>query len=84
MALMGLSFDYSRHTEFKYGIQRGLWLILLGYILNLLRGVLPIVYVNLLSPSRAAQIPDAVANLTDAFWSTTSCNSPDWRSSPWP
>ncbi len=67
MALMGISFYYSRHTEFKYGIQRGLWLILLGYILNLLRGVLPIVYVNLLSPSRAAQIPDAVASLTDAF-----------------
>ncbi len=66
MALMGISFYYSRHTELRYGIERGLWLILLGYILNLLRGVLPIVTIDLFAPSRAAQIPDAVANLADA------------------
>ena len=67
MVLMGISFYYSKHTDFKYGIERGLWLILLGYILNLFRGVLPIVYVGLFAPSRAAHIPDAVANLADAF-----------------
>jgi len=67
MALMGISFYYSKHTGFKYCIKRGLWLILLGYILNLFRGVLPIVYIDSFYPSRAAHIPDAVANLTDAF-----------------
>jgi uncharacterized membrane protein len=67
MALMGVSFYYSRNTDLKFGIKRGLEIILLGYILNILRGILPIFVVSLLAPSVAESIPQAVANYHDAF-----------------
>ena len=68
MALMGISFYYSRNTDFYTGFIRGLKVILLGYVLNLCRGVLPIFLARLFVPSRAESIPEAVANYGDAFF----------------
>ncbi len=67
MTLMGLSFYYSRNKDLKSGIRRGLQIILFGYLLNFFRGVLPVYMTGLLSPSKAAGIPAAVADYTDAF-----------------
>jgi uncharacterized membrane protein len=41
MFLMGVGVSFSRSTTFFYGVRRGLLLILLAYILNILRGTLP-------------------------------------------
>ena len=67
MATMGISFYYSRNTELMAGIKRGLYIILLGYVLNFFRGVLPVFLIKLLAPSMAAGIPEAVANYYDVF-----------------
>ena len=67
MTLMGLSFYYSRNTDLKTGITRGIKIILLGYALNFLRGVLPIFLVQTAAPSIAAGIPAPITNYTDAF-----------------
>ena len=42
MMLMGLSFAYSKKKDMRSGVIRGIKVLLLGYLLNLLRGVLPI------------------------------------------
>jgi uncharacterized membrane protein len=67
MALMGVSFYYSRHTDFRAGVLRGVRIIALGYVLNFLRGVLPIVLVGKLSPAAYAAIPPDVADCVEAF-----------------
>jgi predicted alpha/beta hydrolase len=67
MTLMGLSFYYSRNKGLKSGIRRGLQLILFGYLLNFFRGVLPVYLTGLPAPSKAAGIPAAVADYTNAF-----------------
>ena len=67
MALMGVSFYYSRNTTFRPSAIRGLKIILLGYILNILRGVLPVFLVSEFLPNMAASIPGAVADYYSAF-----------------
>lgn len=67
MALMGVSFYYSRNTDFGAGVKRGFKIILLGYLLNFLRGIVPVFVVSKVAPSMAAGIPPAVMNYTDAF-----------------
>jgi uncharacterized membrane protein len=41
MFLMGASLAFSSRTSFRSLVVRGLWLVWLGYLLNVLRGVLP-------------------------------------------
>lgn len=41
MCLMGVSFYFSRHTGCLFGIRRGVYILTLGYVLNLARYVLP-------------------------------------------
>jgi len=41
MFLMGASLAFSSRTSFRSLVVRGLWLLWLGYLLNVLRGVLP-------------------------------------------
>ncbi len=67
MAMMGASLFFSRHSDFKTTALRGLKIIGLGYLLNFLRGVLPILLTKSFLPSAYAQIPEAVQNMTDAF-----------------
>jgi hypothetical protein len=68
MAMMGVSFCLSRNRDLKSGVMRGLKIFLLGYVLNILRGVLPIMLADAFAPGKYAQIPPEVANLADAFW----------------
>jgi len=67
MTLMGVSFYFSRNTGLAAGIKRGLQIILLGYLLNFLRGVVPVALARWWVPATAAGIPDAVANVHDAL-----------------
>ncbi len=46
MFLMGASLAFSTRTSFRSLVVRGLWLVWLGYVLNVLRGVIP-AYVGL-------------------------------------
>lgn len=41
MFLMGASLAFSTRTSFRELVGRGLWLVFLGYLLNVLRGALP-------------------------------------------
>ena len=41
MFLMGIGFLYTRQTDYKYFLKRGVTIWLLGYLLNFLRGFLP-------------------------------------------
>ena len=41
MFLMGASLAFSRRTDTASLVRRGIWLVVLGYILNVLRGVIP-------------------------------------------
>jgi uncharacterized membrane protein len=41
MFLMGASLAFSSRSSFRSLVVRGLWLVWLGYLLNLLRGVIP-------------------------------------------
>ncbi len=67
MALMGISFYYSRNTDFKSGVKRGLYIIFLGYVLNFLRGVMPLWIAAAVSPTAYAAIPPEVTVLKDAI-----------------
>lgn len=67
MAMMGTSLFFSRRSDFKITALRGLKIIALGYLLNFLRGVLPMLLTKNFLPSAYAQIPEAVRNMTDAF-----------------
>jgi len=42
MFLMGASMAFSTRTGLAKGVRRGLWLLFLGYLLNFLRGSLPV------------------------------------------
>lgn len=42
MLLMGVSFAFSSRSSAAKGVRRGIQLVLLGYLLNLLRGALPV------------------------------------------
>jgi len=68
MALMGISFYYSRNTDMAKGIKRGIKIIALGYGLNILRGVLPVLVAKTILPHAALGIPVAVADCWDAFF----------------
>lgn len=67
MALMGISSYYSRNQDWRNGVRRGLKIVMLGYVLNFFRGVLPIWIAFWLLPEKAAQIPGEVADVRAAF-----------------
>lgn len=67
MAMMGVSFYFTRRTEFWPGVLRGLKIVMLGYLLNLLRGVVPVLLAKSFAPESYARIPAAVLDLSDAL-----------------
>jgi len=64
MALMGASSYYSRHTDLSSGVRRGIRIILLGYLLNLLRNTLPALWAAHFAP---ASVPAAMFNYLELF-----------------
>jgi len=66
MFLMGASQAFSKRTSVRKGIRRGIELILLGYLLNLLRGTLPIIVTTRLGIITLEQIAPRTA--TSEFW----------------
>ncbi len=64
MALMGASSYYSRHTDLSSGVRRGVKIILLGYLLNLLRNTLPALWAAHFAPS---SVPAAIFNYMELF-----------------
>ena len=50
MMLMGLSFSYAKKKDLRTGVLRGLQVFVSGYVLNILRGVLPVFLVSFLDP----------------------------------
>jgi uncharacterized membrane protein len=68
MALMGMSFYFSRNTDFKTGVLRGFKIILLGYFLNLLRNVLPILAAKWCAPSLYMAVPEDLADFSKSFF----------------
>lgn len=67
MMLMGTSAYFSRHTDRLSGLKRGFNIFLLGYLLNFLRGVLPVWTMQAFCPSAAAALPPDIANVKEAF-----------------
>lgn len=51
MMLMGLSFAYSNKNDLRAGILRGLTVFASGYLLNLLRGFIPIIIAQYIDPT---------------------------------
>ncbi len=66
MFLMGASQAFSSRTSVRKGIRRGVELLLLGYLLNLLRGTLPIIITTRLGIITLEQIAPRTA--TSEFW----------------
>ena len=67
MFLMGASLAFSSRTSFRSLVVRGAWLVWLGYLLNVLRGVVP-VYLGL----RAGIVtPEQIAPFTLPWLATT-------------
>ena len=62
MTLMGFSFIYSRNSELKPRILRGLKIFLSGYILNIIRGVLPFTLSNQLNMDIVKTFPSEIVN----------------------
>jgi len=67
MFLMGASLAFSSRTSFGSLVARGLWLVWLGYLLNLLRGVVP-AYLGL---STGVVTPEQIAPFTLPWLLTT-------------
>jgi hypothetical protein len=67
MFLMGASLAFSSRSSFGSLVVRGLWLVWLGYLLNVLRGVLP-AYLGL---SAGVVTPDQIAPFTLSWLLTT-------------
>lgn len=67
MMLMGLSFAYSKRKDMRSGIIRGFKVFLSGYILNFLRGVLPMLTANLLGISVTEGMTPEQSNLLNIF-----------------
>jgi len=57
MTLMGFSFIYSRKSELKPRLLRGFKIFLSGYVLNILRGVIPFTLSNQLQMDVAKPLP---------------------------
>lgn len=57
MTLMGFSFIYSRKSELKPRLWRGLRIFLSGYVLNILRGVIPFTLSTYLNMDIAKSFP---------------------------
>jgi uncharacterized membrane protein len=57
MTLMGFSFIYSRKSELKPRLFRGLKILLSGYVLNIVRGVIPLTLSNQLHLDVTEAIP---------------------------
>jgi uncharacterized membrane protein len=57
MTLMGFSFIYSRKSELKPKLLRGFKIFLSGYVLNILRGVIPFTISNYLKMDIARTFP---------------------------
>jgi uncharacterized membrane protein len=66
MFLMGASQAFSTRTSVRKGIRRGIELLLLGYLLNLLRGTLPIIITTRLGIITLEEIAPRTA--TSEFW----------------
>jgi uncharacterized membrane protein len=67
MAAMGVSFYYSRNTDLQSGIHRGIKIILLGYFLNIVRSVIPVIFVKTSVPAQYASLSPAITNLRDGL-----------------
>jgi uncharacterized membrane protein len=67
MFLMGASLAFSSRSSFRSLAVRGLWLVWLGYLLNVLRGVLP-AYLGL---SAGIVTPEQIAPFTLPWLATT-------------
>jgi uncharacterized membrane protein len=57
MTLMGFSFIYSRKSELKPRLIRGFKIFLAGYLLNILRGVIPFALSNYLQMAVVEKLP---------------------------
>lgn len=67
MMLMGLSFAYSKKKDMRSGIIRGIKIFISGYLLNLLRGVLPLWAAQIISiPVTEGMTPEQ-SNLLNIF-----------------
>src|SRR5512132_1297249 len=67
MFLMGASLAFSSRTSFRSLAVRGIWLVWLGYLLNVLRGVIP-AYLGL---TAGVVTPEQIAPFTLPWLATT-------------
>jgi uncharacterized membrane protein len=67
MLLMGLAFAYSRRNDLRGGLLRSAKLFVLGYVLNLLRGVVPLGLAGAVAPDVVAGALPAGITLLDVF-----------------
>ncbi len=67
MMLMGLSFAYSKKKDIRTNIIRGLKVFISGYILNLLRGVLPVFLIKFIDPNVLNGMTPEQTNLLNIF-----------------
>jgi len=67
MMLMGLSFAYSGKKDLKTGVIRGVKVFLSGYLLNLLRGVVPVLFAGLIGLPVAEGMTPEQNNLLNIF-----------------
>jgi len=67
MTLMGFSFIYSRKSELKPKLLRGFKILLSGYVLNILRGVIPFALCNYLKMDVAKTFPSEKLDVFTIF-----------------
>ena len=67
MFLMGASLAFSSRSTFSWLAARGAWLVFLGYLLNLFRGVIP----SMLGTATGVVTPEQIAPFTPWFLLTT-------------
>jgi uncharacterized membrane protein len=67
MTLMGISFMFSRHQDMKFGVQRGIKILLLAYVLNLCRYVIPVFIAKQINPIAIANWSEEDSNLLWLF-----------------
>ena len=67
MLLMGLSFAYAGKNEPGVTVRRGLIVLASGYLLNFLRGVLPLLVLGWFAPAATEGILPVGVGLTDLF-----------------
>jgi uncharacterized membrane protein len=67
MFLMGASLAFSSRSTFSRLAARGAWLVFLGYLLNVLRGVIP----SMLGTAAGVVTPEQIAPFTPVYLATT-------------